>query len=188
MLDKLFMSILDLTKTGSIVILAVIAVRFFLKKAPKVISYALWAVVLFRLLCPVTLELPVSMMPKIQPVKESYSLADTQLSFVEAGAAAYQAVDNAITGIPGVSTQMVPIVMPDTGGNPTYVSLEWTDLLVIFGQYVWLLGVAPQIGELWAVMASYPITWALTSVLFVVYYLRGNWLRRARKRAGHELA
>ena len=145
MLDELFMSILDLTKTGSIVILAVIAVRFFLKKAPKVISYALWAVVLFRLLCPVTLELPVSMMPQIRPVKESYSLADSQLSFVEAGAAAYQAVDNAITGIPGVSTQMVPIVMPDTGGNPTYVSLEWTDLLVIFGQYVWLLGVAAMV-------------------------------------------
>lgn len=65
-------------------------------------------------------------------------------------------------------------------------------LFTLFGvcllRVVWLLGVAPQIGELWAVMASYPITWALTSVLFVVYYLRGNWLRRARKRAGHELA
>ena len=145
MLDELFMSILDLTKTGSIVILAVIAVRFLLKRAPKVISYALWAVLLFRLLCPVTLELPVSMMPQIQPVKESYSLADSQISFVEAGAAAYQAVDNALTGIPGVSTQMVPIANPDAGGNPTYVSLEWTDLMVIFGQYVWLLGVAAMV-------------------------------------------
>ena len=76
MLDELFMSILDLTKTGSIVILAVIAVRFFLKKAPKVISYALWAVVLFRLLCPVTLELPVSMMPNFFFMAQSLFLCD----------------------------------------------------------------------------------------------------------------
>jgi len=65
-------------------------------------------------------------------------------------------------------------------------------LFTLFGvcllRVVWLLGFAPQIGELWAVLVSYPITWALTSGLFVVYYLRGSWLRRAIKRAGHEAA
>ena len=140
-----FYQVLEMSATASVVILIVLALRFCLRRAPKVYSYALWSVVLFRLLCPVTLELPVSMMPQIQPVKESYSLADSQISFVEAGAAAYQAVDNALTGIPGVSTQMVPIANPDAGGNPTYVSLEWTDLMVIFGQYVWLLGVAAMV-------------------------------------------
>ena len=27
------------------------------------------------------------------------------------------------------------------------------------------------------VIYSYPISWAFTSVLFIVYYLRGNWLK-----------
>ncbi len=65
-------------------------------------------------------------------------------------------------------------------------------LFTLFGvcllRVVWLLGIAPQLGTLQAVLLSYPITWALTSVLFVVYYLRGSWLRRAMKRAGHEAA
>ena len=145
MLGELFMTILDLTRTGSIAILAVIAVRFLLKKTPKVISYALWSVVLFRLLCPVTLELPVSMMPEMTPVKETYSFADTQISSAEAGAAAYQAVNNALTDVPGISNQLIPITKPDTPDYTTYVSLEWTDLVVIFGQYVWLLGVAAMV-------------------------------------------
>ena len=28
------------------------------------------------------------------------------------------------------------------------------------------------------VEASYPITWTLSSVLFIVYYLRGGWMQR----------
>lgn len=31
----------------------------------------------------------------------------------------------------------------------------------------------------------YPLSWGLTSVLFVVYYLRGNWLRRQIDRMGY---
>ncbi len=41
---------------ASIAILLVLLMRLLLKKAPKVISYALWGIVLFRLLCPVFVE------------------------------------------------------------------------------------------------------------------------------------
>ena len=51
MLDTIYMQILDMSKTAGIVILVVLLARLLLKKAPKVFSYALWAVVLFRLLC-----------------------------------------------------------------------------------------------------------------------------------------
>ena len=46
--------LLDMTLTASVVICAVLLLRLCIRKAPKVISYALWALVLFRLLCPVT--------------------------------------------------------------------------------------------------------------------------------------
>ncbi len=48
--------LLNMSLTASVVILVVLLLRLCIKKAPKVISYALWGIVLFRLLCPVTLE------------------------------------------------------------------------------------------------------------------------------------
>jgi len=47
--------ILNMSITGSVVILFVLLARLALKKAPKIFSYALWSVVLFRLLCPISI-------------------------------------------------------------------------------------------------------------------------------------
>ena len=51
-MPKLF----NMSLTASAAIALVILLRLLLKKAPKVISYALWGVVLFRLLCPVSID------------------------------------------------------------------------------------------------------------------------------------
>ncbi len=138
MLDQVFMQILDMTAQGSIVIGAVLLIRLLLKGAPKVFSYALWGVVLFRLLCPVTLEAPVSIVPKLEPVSQSYTLTDTPVSVLSAGVAAYQAVGDVLNG--GVDHQLVHTqIMDDTGKEQT-VSVPWEDVWILFGQYVWLAG------------------------------------------------
>lgn len=59
--QTLFPALFNMSLTAGIVILCVMAVRLLLKRAPKVFSYALWAVVLFRLLCPVSL--PMQLLP-----------------------------------------------------------------------------------------------------------------------------
>lgn len=51
---KLFFEVLNMSITASVAILFVLPVRAMLKKVPKLFSYMLWAVVLFRLLCPVS--------------------------------------------------------------------------------------------------------------------------------------
>ena len=56
--------VLNLNLTASIVILFVICVRQFLKGAPKIFSYALWGIVLLRLLVPVSIESPMSFVPE----------------------------------------------------------------------------------------------------------------------------
>lgn len=61
---ELFPEMLDLNLTASIVILFVICVRQFLKGAPKIFSYALWGIVLLRLLVPVSIESSVSVVPE----------------------------------------------------------------------------------------------------------------------------
>lgn len=56
MIDNLFSSALNMSFTASYVILFVLLARLFLKKSPKIFSYALWSVVLFRLICPYSFE------------------------------------------------------------------------------------------------------------------------------------
>ena len=68
----IFSQILNMSMTGSVVILLVMLVRFLLKKAPKVFSYGLWSVVLFRLLCPVAFTAPISLLDVVEPeIKET---------------------------------------------------------------------------------------------------------------------
>jgi len=48
-MSELFLTVLRMSLTASYVILCVMVVRLLLKKAPKVISYALWLWWLFAL-------------------------------------------------------------------------------------------------------------------------------------------
>lgn len=55
-MSTFIMSLISMTITASIIIVVVIAMRFLLKKAPKVFSYLLWLIVLVRLLCPISIS------------------------------------------------------------------------------------------------------------------------------------
>ena len=59
-----FPDLMDINMTATIVIVFVICVRQFLKRAPKIFSYALWGIVLLRLLVPVSIESPMSFVPE----------------------------------------------------------------------------------------------------------------------------
>ena len=43
---------------------------------------------------------------------------------------------------------------------------------------VWLLTAVPVWHSVATVELSYPITWTLASLLFVIYYRKGGWLKR----------
>ena len=57
MLQELFIKVIAMSLTAVPIILVVMLARMVLKAAPKMISYALWSVVLFRLLCPFSFEM-----------------------------------------------------------------------------------------------------------------------------------
>lgn len=63
-MQKLFFEICRMSLTASGVILLVLLVRLGLKRAPKIYSYALWSVVLVRLLLPV--GIPISGLPQME--------------------------------------------------------------------------------------------------------------------------
>ncbi len=140
MLDRIYMQILDMSVQASLVILIVILVRLLLKRAPKIFSYVLWGVVLFRLLCPVSIEATISVVPDIESVSESYTLQDQPITAFSAGMAAYRAVGDALNG--GVGVQQIYTNEIGDNGMPRVVTASWGEVWILFSQYVWLMGIA----------------------------------------------
>ena len=83
-MSNLFSQVLNMSMTGSVVILLVVLVRLILKRAPKIFSHALWSVVLFRLLCPVALTAPVSVLNALEPVVQEASQSTSVVYFLPA--------------------------------------------------------------------------------------------------------
>lgn len=63
---------------------------------------------------------------------------------------------------------------------PTLMTLTGVCLMRVF----WVTVIVPRMHQLPVLMLSYPITWVITSAMFVVYYLRGRWLDRCIAKQG----
>ena len=61
-------------------------------------------------------------------------------------------------------------------------------VLTCFGVCVlrvaWIAFAVPVWHSVQTVVFSYPLTWSVTSILFIIYYLQGGWLRRRIKANG----
>lgn len=78
-MSAIFLKILNLGINASWLIAAVIVLRVFLKKAPKWLNCALWAVVAFRLLCPISLETALSLLPSSEVIPQDIATEQTPM-------------------------------------------------------------------------------------------------------------
>ena len=130
-MEMIFLNVFNRSLAAGWLILAVIVVRFLLKKAPRRLSCVLWAVVAVRLLCPF---FPVSSFSLI-PSGETISAEVVRF-------APAPAIDS---GIPALNEALNPMIgerfaqAPGTSVNPLYI---WTAIAGI----VWLVGVAVMVG------------------------------------------
>ena len=46
----------------------------------------------------------------------------------------------------------------------------------------WVLIVVPIWHNLFTLSISYPVSWVITSLIFIIYYLKGGWMERCRQR------
>lgn len=155
MLGQIFLKVLDMSRSAAMIIVIICMVRIFLKRFPKYISYMLWSVVLFRLLCPLTLESRISFIPDFEPVLHGYiSGEDVVLSGVGAsgvpegthigGAEAETEVPESgqvvsVQTHSGENTGMAP-GQTDMEGNAMAVKVSWQELFLRYGKYVWISG------------------------------------------------
>ena len=128
---RLFILILNMSLTGSVVILAVCAARVLLRRAPRIFSYALWAVVLFRLLCPVSFSLPFSLLGALQ--NEPASKGRMEYITEDIGYMEKPDIALPVQGLGGVVNEILPAGTPEASVNPMQIYLG-------AGAYLWLLG------------------------------------------------
>ncbi|MED5019483.1 M56 family metallopeptidase [Paenibacillus chibensis] len=129
-MSQLFMHTLNMSITGIYVILFVIVARMLFRKVPKIYSYALWSVVWFRLVCPVSFESVFSFIPaqaQRVPLNRIYPQTPP--------------MQNGVTGLEAqTANPMLPASAPlaspaaDLSSTPANLWFE-------FGQYVWLFGI-----------------------------------------------
>ena len=125
---SVFIQILNMSLGAAWAAVLVTAARLLLRRLPKHYSYALWGVVLFRLVCPVSLfSSSVSLMPRPQAIPQEIIYA--QKPQVESGFVWFdQAVSSAL-----------PPATPAASANPVQIWLEIGNLLWQAGVVVLLL-------------------------------------------------
>ncbi len=133
-------TLLNMSLTASVAIVLVILLRLLLKKAPKVISYALWAVVLFRLLCPVSIGSSFSLYNLFDaPAEESGTLTSV-IEYVPSNIVhtEYPAVALPVPGISDAVNEVLPQGEEQLRADP----LEGP---VFIATYVWMAGVLAMV-------------------------------------------
>lgn len=147
MLEQIFLKVMDMSRSASMIIAAVFIVRILLKRFPKFISYMLWSVVLFRLLCPVTLEFEISPVPNLKPVFYEYvsDQDDVPIGGLLGGAAVLQTGDETENMLEtenmSGTEQMTSIPLSADNRNVKSAEVSWQELFILFGKYVWISGI-----------------------------------------------
>ncbi|MDR3289013.1 MAG: M56 family metallopeptidase [Peptococcaceae bacterium] len=123
-MEKLFLIVLNMSLTASFVIAAIMLARLPLKKAPKLISYALWAVAGFRLVFPFTLTGIFSLLPfNAAPIPPDIAMQ------------AIPRLNSGISVVDNTLSASLPAAMSGASVNPLQIWL-------FIGAHLWLFGVA----------------------------------------------
>lgn len=128
-MSNLFSQVLNMSMTGSVVILLVMLARLILKRAPKIFSYALWSVVLFRLLCPVAFTAPVSVLNALELEVQEASESTSVVYFLPAEVSQ----DSDFSFVPAENQSGTDSVQ---AGESEHTHLD----LMMVASYVWIVG------------------------------------------------
>ena len=121
-------TLFNMSLTASIVILCVLVARLILKRAPKVFSYALWAVVLFRLLCPVSLSSGFSLLGALDAPARQASPVVSTVTYVQPQQPV--AVPPQAEPLPVEQEEIGPAPVTPVTPEQTAAPVDWTAVAV----------------------------------------------------------
>jgi len=132
-LSDAFIAILNMSITASYVAIALIIARFFLKRTSKAFSYALWSILLFRLIFPFSFSSPFSLLGLVKQIQTGTT--SMQYIIQDIGKMEVPTIDTGIDGMNTVINASLPAANPSASINPIQV---W----ILLGTLIWLIGVA----------------------------------------------
>ena len=154
-MTELFLKIVNMSISASWLIAVVLVLRLVLKKAPKWVNVLLWGLVAVRLLCPFSMQSPLSLIPSAETISPEIMLDRSP---------AIQ------TGIPTINRVVNPMISgvfspaPGDSANPLQIWLP-------VAAFIWMLGAA---GMLAYTAISY---WRLRRKVRTAVLLRENLFR-----------
>ena len=123
-MNELFLKIINMSISASWLVLAVLILRFVLKKAPKWINVLLWGIVAIRLICPFSFESTLSLIPSAETIPLNIGMDTTPT--INSG---ISAINNAVNPI--ISQSNTP--MAGASVNPLQITIGIYEYIWIFG-------------------------------------------------------
>ena len=124
-MSELFLKIVNMSISASWVVIAVLTLRFCLKKAPKWVNVLLWGIVAARMVFPFSIESVLSLIPSAETISPTIMME--QSPSVQTGVPALNHVIN-----PVISGSFTPV--PGASANPLQI---WIPVLA----GIWLFGI-----------------------------------------------
>ena len=151
-MSELFLKIVNMSISASWVVIAVLTLRFCLKKAPKWVNVLLWGIVAARMVFPFSIESVLSLIPSAETISPTIMMEQTPS--VQTGVPALNHVIN-----PVISGSFTPA--PGASANPLQI---WIPVLT----GIWLFGIAALF------LYSAVSYWRLRRKVCEAVILRGN--------------
>ena len=151
-MSELFLKIVNMSISASWVVIAVLTLRFCLKKAPKWVNVLLWGIVAARMVFPFSIESVLSLIPSAETISPTVMMEQTPS--VQTGVPALNHVIN-----PVISSSFTPA--PGASANPLQI---WIPVLT----GIWLFGIAALF------LYSAVSYWRLHRKVCEAVILRGN--------------
>ena len=123
-MSEAFLKIVNMSISAGWLVLAVLALRLILKKAPKWVNVLLWGIVAVRLLCPISIESALSLIPSTQTISPEIMVDHTP---------------EITTGIPALNSAINPIISDSFAPNPGD-SANPLQILIPVAANIWFLG------------------------------------------------
>ena len=124
-MSEAFLKVVNMSISAGWLVLAVLALRLILKKAPKWVNVLLWGIVAVRLICPFSIESALSLIPSTETISP-----DIMMDWTPEISTGIEPLDQVVN--PVISTSFAPQGM--ASANPLQI-------LIPVAANLWLLGV-----------------------------------------------
>ena len=128
-MEAVFLKLLNMSITAGWLCLAVVLLRFVLKKAPKAIVCTLWALVAIRLVLPFSIESVVSLIPSAETIPNDI---------------VYSQTPQIHSGISSVNSSINPIIL-ETLAPRAESSVNPMQVITFVASVVWIVGMAAML-------------------------------------------